>query len=333
MLNVGINGFGRIGRMVFRRILKDQSKVIIAINSSYSPLTLAHLIKYDTVHGKLDVEIETKDDEIVINGVTIKVLNERDPKNIPWNKYGVELVVEATGVFRTIESAGAHINSGGAKKVVVTAPSKDDMKMIVMGVNERTYENDAIVSNASCTTNALAPLLNVLESSYGINSGLVTTVHSYTNDQKILDNPHNDLRRSRAAGLNMIPTTTGAASAIGKIIPTLSGKLDGVSVRVPTPNVSLLDVVVDLKIETTKEEVNKVFQNESKKNNGVIGFNELPLVSCDYIGNSNSVIVDGLSTMLICGKKLKLLGWYDNEWGYSCRIVDLINYISNQNNG
>ena len=327
MKKVAINGFGRIGRMVFRNLLQDNTFEIVAINASYTPEQLGHLIQYDSIHGRLNCEISYKEKSIVIDGKEILILQERNPSLLPWKKLGVTHVIESTGAFRTVDSVSQHITAG-AEKVVLTAPAKDDMKMIVMGVNEDTYEGEAIVSNASCTTNCLAPITKVIHESFGIENGLITTIHSYTNDQNVLDNPHKDLRRARACGMSMIPTSTGAAKAIGKIIPSLDGKLNGTSIRVPTPNVSLVDLVIDVKQYVIKEEINTALEEASRQYPSIIGYNELPLVSIDYTTDPRSTIVDGLSTMVIGNRKVKILAWYDNEWGYSCRVVDLLRYIS-----
>lgn len=327
MKNIGINGFGRIGRMVFRKLINDKDFNIIAINASYTPEQLGHLIKYDSIHGYFDCDIKYHEKSLIIDGREIFVLSERDPENLPWGKLNVEYIIESTGAFRTNETCQKHIKAG-AKKVILTAPAKDNMKMIVMGVNEETYQNEEIVSNASCTTNCLAPIIKIIEENFQIENGLMTTIHSYTNDQNVLDNPHKDLRRARASGMNMVPTSTGAAKAIGKIIPSLEGKLNGIAIRVPTPNVSLIDIVLDIKTKATKEEVNKILKEASKTYKGILDYNELPLVSIDYTTNSHSAIVDGLSTMVIEDRKIKILAWYDNEWGYSSRIIDLLKYIS-----
>lgn len=325
MKSVAINGFGRIGRMVFRNIIKVEKIKVVAINASYTPEQLAHLIQYDSVHGKFECEVQIKERSIIVNGNQIEIISERDPEKLPWEVYKIDCVIEATGAFRTKKANEAHLKAG-AKKVIVTAPAKDDMKMIVMGVNEKEYDEECIVSNASCTTNALAPIIKTLHEAFRIKNGLVTTIHSYTNDQVILDNPHKDLRRARAAMQNILPTSTGAAKAIGEILPELRGRLNGVSIRVPTPNVSMIDLVVDVEKKRTKEEVNNILKEKSRKTSGIIDYNELPLVSSDYVSNPNSVIIDGLSTMTL-ENKIKILAWYDNEWGYSCRVVDLVKYL------
>lgn len=329
MKKIAINGFGRIGRMVFRKLLQTDGYEVVAINASYSSEQLAHLIQYDSVHGRLDCDIDYDECTITVNDKRIELVNCRNPKELPWKRLKIDVVVEATGAFRTVRLNEGHLEAG-AKRVVVTAPAKDDMKMIVMGVNEETYNGERIVSNASCTTNCLAPVAQVLEKEFGIANGLMTTIHSYTNDQRIIDNPHKDLRRSRAAGTNMIPTSTGAAKALGEVIPSLKGKLNGTSVRVPTTNVSLVDLVVDLKKSVTVEEVNGAFEKAACAYNSVLDYNKLPLVSSDYMTNPFSAVVDGLSTMVIEGRKVKVLAWYDNEWGYSSRVVDLVKYISSE---
>lgn len=327
---IAINGFGRIGRMVFRKAMNDPEVEVVAINASYPVETLAHLIKYDTIHGNISDKIETKDNVIIVNGKETKVVSDRDPANLPWKELDVEIVIEATGKFRDKEGAGKHIKAG-AKKVVITAPGKDDDVTIVMGVNDDAYDYEAhnIISNASCTTNCLAPVAKVLDEAFGIEYGMMTTVHSYTNDQKNLDNPHKDLRRARACAQAIIPTTTGAARAVGRVLPQLQGKLNGFSLRVPTPNVSVVDLVVNVKKSVTVEEVNRVLREASEgRMQGILGFTEEPLVSSDFNGDENSSIVDALSTMVMGEKQVKVLAWYDNEWGYSCRVLDLAKHVS-----
>lgn len=328
MMKLAINGFGRIGRMVFRRLLQEEELEIVAINASYPPETLAHLFQYDSVHGIFQAEVETGEDWFSVNGKRIRVIGERNPALLPWGELGVDVVIEATGKFNHREGASLHLEAG-AKRVVLTAPGKEEDVTIVMGVNEETFqpEKDRIISNASCTTNALAPVVKVLHERFGVLSGFMTTVHAYTNDQKNLDNPHKDLRRARASGLSIIPTTTGAAKAIGKVLPELKGRLTGTSLRVPTPNVSLIDLLVEVERETTPEEVNEAFKEAAKGSlKGILDISFLPLVSVDFNGNSHSAIVDALSTMVL-EKKVKVFAWYDNEWGYSCRVVDLVKYI------
>lgn len=328
-VRVAINGFGRIGRMVFRRAMQESPFEIVAINATHPITTLAHLIKYDSIHGKFPGSVEAGDAHILVNQKKIKVVSDRDPLNLPWDELNIDIVVEATGKFRDREGAQRHLLAG-AKKVIITAPGKNEDVTVVMGVNESDYDETKhhIISNASCTTNGLAPVVKVLHQAYGIKNGLMTTVHAYTNDQLNLDNPHKDLRRARACGQSIIPTKTGAAKALGKVIPELNGKLNGMALRVPTPNVSIIDLVVDLHQPVTEEEVNQVLYDASISSmKGIIEYCEEPLVSTDFNGNSASGIVDGLSTMSMGEKKVKLLVWYDNEWGYSCRVVDLMHYI------
>ncbi|WP_100399846.1 glyceraldehyde-3-phosphate dehydrogenase [Bacillus sp. FJAT-44742] len=330
-VKVAVNGFGRIGRMVFRKAILDDKLDMVAINASYPAETLAHLLKYDTIHGVFDAEVIAKDDKLFINGKEIVLLQKRDPKELPWKELGVDIVIEATGKFKSKETAGLHIEAG-AKKVIITAPGKNEDVTIVMGVNEEDYnpEKHDVVSNASCTTNCLAPVVKVLEKQFGIETGMMTTVHSYTNDQKNIDNPHKDLRRARACGQSIIPTSTGAAKALSKVLPELEGKMNGMALRVPTPNVSLVDLVVDLKKNVTVEEVNKAFETAANGElKGILAYNNDPLVSVDYNGNENSSIIDGLSTMVMNDRQVKVLAWYDNEWGYSCRVVDLVNHVAN----
>ncbi|WP_332629103.1 glyceraldehyde-3-phosphate dehydrogenase [Halalkalibacter flavus] len=331
---VAINGFGRIGRMVFRKAMNEKKVEIVAINASYPAETLAHLIKYDTIHGKYNLSVEAKENALVVDGKEIKLLQSRDPRDLPWAKLGVDIVIEATGKFKSQETAGYHLEAG-AKKVLITAPGKDEDITIVMGVNEREYINEEhhIISNASCTTNCLAPVAKVLDEEFGIESGLMTTVHAYTNDQKNIDNPHKDLRRARACGQSIIPTSTGAAKAIAKVLPQLEGKLNGMALRVPTPNVSLVDLVVNVEKDVTVEEVNHALETASKSSlKGILGFTNDPLVSVDFNGDEQSSIIDGLSTMVMNGRQIKVLAWYDNEWGYSCRVVDLMNLVAQKLN-
>jgi glyceraldehyde 3-phosphate dehydrogenase len=327
---VGINGFGRIGRNVFRAALKNPNVDIVAVNDLTDAKTLAHLLKYDSVHGILDAEVKADGNNIVVNGKTIKVLAEREPANLPWKDLGVEVVVESTGRFTDKEKAAAHI-AAGAKKVIISAPAKGEDITIVMGVNQDKYDpaKHHVMSNASCTTNCLAPFAKVLNDKFGIKHGLMTTVHAYTNDQQILDLPHKDLRRARAAGMSIIPTTTGAAKAVALVLPELKGKLNGFAMRVPTPNVSVVDLVVTVEKATTAEEVNAALKAAAEGElKGVLAFCDEPLVSKDFNGNANSSIVDGLSTMVMEGNMVKVVSWYDNEWGYSNRVVDLIGYIA-----
>ncbi|MGQ7873315.1 glyceraldehyde-3-phosphate dehydrogenase [Bacillus sp. 1A] len=329
MTRVAINGFGRIGRMVFRQAIKESAFEIVAINASYPSETLAHLIKYDTVHGKFDGTVEAFEDYLLVDGKMIRLLNNRDPKELPWTDLGVEVVIEATGKFNSKEKAILHVEAG-AKKVILTAPGKNEDVTIVVGVNEDQLDitKHTVISNASCTTNCLAPVVKVLDEQFGIENGLMTTVHAYTNDQKNIDNPHKDLRRARACGQSIIPTTTGAAKALAKVLPHLNGKLHGMALRVPTPNVSLVDLVVDVKRDVTVEAINEAFKtvaNGALK--GIVEFSEEPLVSIDFNTNTHSAIIDGLSTMVMGDRKVKVLAWYDNEWGYSRRVVDLVTLV------
>jgi glyceraldehyde 3-phosphate dehydrogenase len=331
-MRVAINGFGRIGRLVLRAAIAEGVKDLdfVAVNDLTDAKTLAHLFKYDSTSGTFSGKVEAKDSSILIDGKEINVLSQKDPGQLPWKDLDVDIVIESTGRFTDPEKARAHIGAG-AKKVVITAPAKGDVLTVVMGVNEDKYDSykHDIVSNASCTTNCLAPVAKVLLDEFGIERGLMTTIHSFTNDQVILDFPHKDLRRARAATLSMIPTTTGAAKTIGLVIPELKGKMDGMAIRVPTPNVSLVDLVAELKRGTTIDEVNKAFQEASRgKLSKYLGYTEEPLVSRDFYGNNKSAIVDGLSTRLIEGKMVKIIAWYDNEWGYSCRVNDLVCYMA-----
>ncbi|MBR7554251.1 glyceraldehyde-3-phosphate dehydrogenase [Allobacillus sp. GCM10007491] len=330
---IAINGFGRIGRMVFRRAMKEDQLEVVAINASYPVETLAHLIKYDSNHGKYDGEVSVEDDKLVIDGQLIRTVSNRNPAELPWKDLGIDVVIEATGKFNSKEKAQPHIDAG-AKKVVLTAPGKGGVdRTIVMGVNEGDYqpETDHVISNASCTTNCLAPVAKILEDRFGIENGLMTTVHAFTNDQKNLDNPHKDLRRARGATQSIIPTSTGAAKALGEVMPTLQGKLHGMALRVPTPNVSLVDLVVDVKQDVTVEQVNQAFYDAMEGSmKGILSINKEPLVSMDYMTDAHSSIVDGLSTIVMEDRKVKVLAWYDNEWGYSCRVVDLVKYIADE---
>ncbi|RFB17770.1 glyceraldehyde-3-phosphate dehydrogenase [Bacillus sp. HNG] len=326
---IAINGFGRIGRMVFRNAIMDDSLEIVAINASYPAETLAHLIKYDTNHGKFNAEVIPGDDSLLVNGKRVQLLSSRDPLELPWKSLNIDIVIEATGKFNSKEKAGLHLQAG-AKKVILTAPGKNEDITIVMGVNEDKYDHDnhLIISNASCTTNCLAPVVKVLNEQFGIVNGLMTTVHAYTNDQKNIDNPHKDLRRARACAQSIIPTSTGAAKALSLVLPELKGKLHGMALRVPTPNVSLVDLVVDVERDVTVEEINEAFITASVGAlKGVLDFTTEPLVSIDFNTNPHSSIIDGLSTMVIGDRKVKVLAWYDNEWGYSCRVVDLAKYV------
>lgn len=325
-IKIGINGFGRIGRLVFKAAFEDKDIEFVAINDLTDSKTLAHLLKYDSVHGKFPVEVKAEGDYIVVGNRKIKVLAVKDPAELPWKEMGVEYVVESTGVFRTREKVAKHLEAG-AKKVLLTVPAKDEIdNTVVMGVNDHTLKpTDVIVSNASCTTNCLAPLVKVLQDKFGVKWGLMTTIHSYTNDQRILDLPHSDLRRARAAAVSMIPTTTGAARAVGKVIPELNGKLDGMAVRVPTPDGSLVDLVAELEKDVTVEEVNAAMKEAAEGTmKGILEYCEDPIVSVDIIGNPHSSIFDAKSTSVMEGNKVKVLSWYDNEWGYSNRCVDLL---------
>lgn len=324
-VKLAINGFGRIGRKVFREALEENELEVVAINDLTDAAMLAHLLKYDSVHGIFNAEVTSEGEYLVVNGKKIRVFAEKDPSALPWKEQQVDIVIECTGIFSTTEKASKHIEAG-AKKVILSQPAKDDMPTFVMGVNADQYnpETDHVISNASCTTNCLSPLAKVLSDKFGIKRGMMTTVHSYTNDQRILDLPHSDYRRARAAAESMIPTTTGAASAVAKVLPELKGKLDGMAIRVPTPNVSLVDFVAELDKNVTAEEINEALKqaadNELK---GILAFNELPLVSIDYNGNTASSTVDGLSTMVLGDNMVKVLSWYDNESGYSARCIDL----------
>ncbi|MDF1506994.1 glyceraldehyde-3-phosphate dehydrogenase [Robertmurraya sp. DFI.2.37] len=327
---IAINGFGRIGRMVFRKAILEDSLEIVAINASYPAETLAHLIKYDTNHGKFEGNIIAEDNALVVNGKRVKLLSNRNPAELPWEQYGIDIVIEATGKFNARDKASLHLQAG-AKKVILTAPGKNEDVTIVMGVNEEVLnlERHDIISNASCTTNCLAPVAKVLDAQFGIVNGLMTTVHAYTNDQKNIDNPHKDLRRARACAQSIIPTSTGAAKALSLVLPSLKGKLHGMALRVPTSNVSLVDLVVDLKREVTVDEVNNAFLSASKGAlKGILDLTEEPLVSVDFNTNEHSAIIDGLSTIVMGANKVKVLAWYDNEWGYSCRVVDLTKHVA-----
>ncbi|MDP8265775.1 MAG: type I glyceraldehyde-3-phosphate dehydrogenase [Candidatus Aceula meridiana] len=323
-MKIGINGFGRIGRMVLRVAQGNKNIEIVGINDLTDAKTLAYLLKYDSVHGQFNGTIEAKDNAIVVNGKEIPVTAIKSPAELPWGEYGVDVVIESTGVFRKKEQCLDHIKAG-AKKVILTVPSKDEIdNTIVLGVNtEALKDSDVVVSNASCTTNCLAPMVKVLNDSFGVVKGLMTTIHSYTNDQSLLDFPHSDLRRARAAAVSMIPTTTGAAKAVGKVIPELNGKLNGMAIRVPTPNGSVTDFVAELKKEATVEEINAAMKKASEgAMKGILQYSTEPIVSCDIIGNPYSCIFDAPCTM-IAGNMVKVIGWYDNEWGYSNRVIQL----------
>lgn len=330
-VKVGINGFGRIGRLVLRSAIERgiwEDLDFVAVNDLTDAKTLAHLFKYDSTFGRFPGLVEAKDSSLVINGKEVKVFSSKDPAQLPWKDLGVVLVIESTGKFTEAEKARAHIQAG-ATKVIITAPAKGEDSTFVMGVNEDTYDPQKhnIVSNASCTTNCLAPIAKVLLDKFGIKRGLMTTIHSYTNDQVTLDFPHKDLRRARAAGLSMIPTTTGAAKAIGLVIPELKGKMDGIAIRVPTPNVSLVDLTVNVEKKATVQEVNDAYKEAANgRLKGYLEYCEEPLVSRDFYGSTVSAIVDGLSTKVI-DDMVKVYAWYDNEWAYSCRVVDLALYM------
>jgi len=329
-VKVGINGFGRIGRNIFRTALGDSDIDFVAVNDLTNTQTLAHLLKYDSVLGNLDHQITASENAISVDGEEFKVFSQRDPAAIDWESVGAEIVVESTGIFTKAEDAKKHLR-GGVKKVIISAPAKNEDITIVLGVNEDKYDPAAhhIISNASCTTNCLAPVAKVVHEKFGIRSAQMTTIHSYTNDQQLLDLPHKDMRRARAAALSMIPTSTGAAKAVALVLPELKGKFDGISVRVPTPNVSLVDVVMDLEKDATAEEVNRALKDAANEElKGILAFSEEPLVSSDFKRNSNSSIVDAEYTKVIGGNMLKVLSWYDNEWGYSCRCRDLIKFLA-----
>lgn len=330
-VRVGINGFGRIGRQVLKAILEgyEDELEVVAVNDLTTPKTLAHLFKWDSTYGPWDGDVEVSERTIVIDGHEIQVFAERDPGKIPWRDVDVELVIESTGLFTDAAKARAHLEAG-AHKVLITAPAKGEDITIVLGVNEDQYDpmRHHIVSNASCTTNCLAPVAKVLHERFGIVRGLMTTVHAYTNDQQLLDAPHRDLRRARAAAMNIAPTTTGAARAVALVLPELKGKFDGFAMRVPVATVSVIDFVVELNRSTTVEEINAAFRQAAEDElNGILGYTEEPLVSSDFRGDSRSAIVDGLSTMVLDGNLAKVVAWYDNEWGYSCRVADLSYYM------
>lgn len=331
-LRVAINGFGRIGRNVFRASLDVKEIEIVAINDITDAKTLAHLLKYDSVFGKFNADVSAKENAIVVNGKEVRITAERDPAKLPWKELGVDVVLECTGLFTSRDKAAAHLTAG-AKKVIISAPAKNEDITICMGVNHDKYDaaKHAVISNASCTTNCLAPVALVLQTKFGIARGLMTTVHAYTNDQNILDLPHKDLRRARAAALSMIPTTTGAAKAVSLVLPELKGKLDGMAIRVPVPTVSVVDLVVELEKDTTAEEVNaamKAAANGPLKR--ILEYCEDECVSIDFKGNPHSSIFDALSTKMMGSRMLKVLAWYDNEWGFSCRMIDLMKLIASK---
>ncbi len=326
-MKVAINGFGRIGRAFFRTAIGYKDVDIVAINDLTDSKTLAHLLKYDSVHGVLkDYNIEYDDEGIIFNGKKIKIYAKRNPEELPWGDLDIDVVLESTGLFRDKEKASMHLKAG-AKKVIISAPAKGDVKTVVLGVNDSDFDfsGTQVMSNASCTTNCVAPIAKILNDNFGILRGFMTTVHSYTNDQRILDLPHSDLRRARSAAENIIPTTTGAAIAVGLVVPQLKGKLDGISIRVPTPNVSLVDLVVEVEKDASIEEINEIVKKESQTNlKGIVEYADEPLVSRDLNGNPASSIFDSLSTMVIDKRMIKILSWYDNEWGYSSRLRDLV---------
>jgi glyceraldehyde 3-phosphate dehydrogenase len=331
-VRIGINGFGRIGRQTFRALQEryPDTLEVVAVNDLTDNRTLAHLLKYDSNYGRYDVDISATEEYIVVEGRKILAFAEKDPLRLPWRDLGVEIVVESTGVFTDATKAAAHI-SAGAKKVIITAPAKNEDVTIVLGVNEEMYDpaRHHIVSNASCTTNCLAPVARVLRDYFGIVRGFMTTVHSYTNDQVILDYPHRDLRRARAAALNIIPTTTGAAKALALVMPELKGRFDGYALRVPTPTVSIIDFVAELERQGSVDEINRAMKEAAEgRLKGILAYTEEPLVSMDFKGDPHSAIVDGLSTMVLGGTLVKVVAWYDNEWGYSCRVADLANFIA-----
>ena len=330
-IRAAINGFGRIGRNVLRSAKQGGRDDIdfVAVNDLTDASTLAHLLRYDSVHGAYPGTVEVSGNNLVVDGDEIAVSSERDPSQLPWADLGIDIVIEATGIFRDRDSAGKHLEAG-AKKVIISAPGKNEDITIVLGVNEDAYDPEShhVVSNASCTTNCLAPVVKVLADSFGFKRGLMTTIHAYTNDQNILDLPHKDLRRARAAAMSMIPTTTGAAKATGLVLPEVDGRIDGMAIRVPTPDVSIVDLVAELEREVTEAEVNDAFRSAAGDSmSGYLDVSDEPLVSIDYTGNPHSSIVDALSTKVIEDRMVKVLSWYDNEWGYSCRVVDLVSHI------
>ncbi len=331
-IKVGINGFGRIGRNVLRASLKGGDIDFVAVNDITDTKTLAHLLKYDSVLGNLDADIKAGDNTISVNGDKFQVFTERDPGKIDWASVGAEIVIESTGLFTKRDDAAKHLHDT-VKKVIITAPAKNEDVTVVLGVNEKAYnpKEHHVISNASCTTNCLGPIAKILHENFTIVKGLMNTIHSYTNDQRLLDLPHSDLRRARGAALSIIPTTTGAAKAIGLVLPELKGKLDGISLRVPTPNVSIVDFVAEVSKNTSKEEVNEAMKKAADGPlRGILQYSEEPLVSIDFRGNSHSSILDAPYTSVIGGNMVKLLSWYDNEWGYSCRVVDLVKYVAEQ---
>ena len=329
-IKVGINGFGRIGRNVFRAAFNDPDIEIVAVNDITDAATLAHLLKYDSVLGIFNANVEASDNAIITNNHSVKVFAERDPGNIPWKDFGVSVVIESTGLFRKKPDASKHIDSGGAQKVIISAPAVEPDVTLVLGVNEKTYDRDNhhIISNASCTTNCLAPPTKVLNDTFGVEKAFMTTIHAYTSDQRILDQPHSDLRRARAAAVSQIPTTTGAAKAVGLVIPEMKGKIDGIAVRIPTANVSVVDLVALLSQNTTADDVNDAFRTAANgKMKGILAVEDKPLVSVDFMANPHSSIIDSQFTRITDGNLVKVLAWYDNEWGYSSRLVDLVKFV------
>ena len=329
-VKIGINGFGRIGRNMFRQALMNEAVEIVAINDLTDADMLAHLLKYDSVHGKLDADVSVSGTDIIVNNKKIHVSSETDPANINWKDLGVDIVIEATGRFTNRIDAQKHIDAG-AKKVIISAPGKDDDFTVVLGVNEAKYnpKEHHIISNASCTTNCLAPFAKVLHENFGLKRGLMTTIHAYTNDQQILDLPHSDYRRARAAAENIIPTSTGAAKVVGKVLPELEGRLNGMAIRVPVPDGSVVDLVAELEQDVTAEEINKVMKKASENElKGILAYSEEPLVSTDIVGDTHSSIIDGLSTMVLDDSMVKIVAWYDNEMGYSARCIDLVEFLN-----
>lgn len=330
-IRIAINGFGRIGRLVFREAINNPEFEVVAVNDLSDAHQLAHLLKFDSVHGIYNGEVLSEDDAFIVDGKRVQVLSEKDPSKLPWGELYIDVAIESTRRFRSLEEVSMHVQAG-AKKAILSAPAKGDMPTYVMGVNHTQYDpSQDVISNASCTTNCLSPVAKVLDEKFGIKRGLMTTIHSYTNDQRILDFPHSDPRRARAGAVSMIPTTTGAAVAVAKVLPQLKGKLDGFSMRVPTPNVSCVDLVAELNTTVTIEDVNNVLKEAANGElKGILDYNELPLVSIDYNGNKLSSTVDGLSTMVLDNNMIKVLAWYDNEIGYSNRLLDLAYYITQQ---
>ncbi|ARF13238.1 glyceraldehyde-3-phosphate dehydrogenase [Sporosarcina ureae] len=327
---IAINGLGRIGRMVFRQIIKENDVNLVAVNATYPAETIAHLLKYDSTHGVFDGEIIADENAIIVDGKRVQLISERDPSKLPWQELGVDIVIESTGVFNSRDKAALHLESG-AKKVILTAPGKNEDVTVVIGVNDEKLDvnKHSVISNASCTTNCLAPVAKVLNDEFGIVNGLMTTVHAYTNDQKNLDNPHKDLRRARSCGESIIPTSTGAAKALSLVLPELEGKIHGLALRIPTPNVSLVDLVVDVEKDVTVEEVNNAFRKAAEGSmKGILRYTTEPLVSIDFNTTTESATLDGLSTMVMGDRKIKVLAWYDNEWGYSARVVQLAKKVA-----